>query len=68
MAGYAILVGIAGLKKNPPQGDINPLEGEIDSYRLRIGGYRILFIEKQDLFFVNEITPRGDAYKGGKKG
>jgi mRNA interferase RelE/StbE len=45
-----ILDGINGLRKNPPQGDIDTLEGETDSYRLRVGGYRIIFIENRIYF------------------
>jgi mRNA interferase RelE/StbE len=64
-----ILDGLGGLKENPPKGDIEPLQGQADRYRLRVGGYRILFeefvIDQRDFFLITKITPRGDAYKGG---
>jgi len=52
------------LALNPPQGDITSLEGK-DGYRLRVGGYRILFDINENMIVVYSIAPRGQAYKGG---
>ena len=45
--------------------DIKPVEGEIDTYRLRVGRYRILIkiIENKNVIFVTRIRTRGDIYK-----
>jgi mRNA interferase RelE/StbE len=53
----------AGIKKIPA-GDIKPLQGVSDRYRLRIGIWRILFyyIDAGSVM-VYKISPRGDAYK-----
>ena len=57
--------GIAGLTKQPPDGDIKPLRGAKGNYRLRVGDYRILFsYPESDTVMVKKISPRGDAYKG----
>ena len=52
------------LQEEPPQGDITALSGK-DGYRLRVGGYRILFDIAETLIDVHSIAPRGQAYKGG---
>ena len=52
------------LELEPPQGDITPLEGK-DGYRLRVGGYRVLFDIEENMIVVYDIAPRGQAYKGG---
>ena len=47
-----------------PLGDIKILEGSEDSYRLRIGDWRVIFswiTDKQIL--VEKISTRGDVYK-----
>ena len=48
-----------------PRGDIKPLRGVEGSFRLRIGDWRILFSYQDDIIFIEKISPRGDAYKGG---
>lgn len=49
-----------------PQGDIRSLAGSDNLYRLRIGGWRIVFCYlKDDLILIEKIAPRGDVYKGG---
>lgn len=48
-----------------PEGDIRPLEGSKGSYRLRVGGRRILFsYPEHDIILIEKIGPRGDVYKG----
>ena len=66
---------LSKLAKEPPEGDIKRLEGR-DGYRVRFGGWRILFdIDREYMHedsergavFVYEISTRGDVYKGAKK-
>ena len=52
------------LALDPPQGDITSLDGK-DGYRLRVGGYRVLFDIGENVIVVYSIAPRGQAYKGG---
>jgi mRNA interferase RelE/StbE len=52
------------LASDPPQGDVKTLSGK-DGYRLRVGGYRILFDVADECIAVYDISPRGQAYKGG---
>jgi len=59
---------IAKLTKNPPEGDIAPLQGYSDGRkRLRIGSWRIIFKytkEKQlEILLIIDIGNRGDVYK-----
>ena len=44
--------------------DIKPLKGRPE-WRLRVGKYRVLFIEDRDnlTYIITVISPRGDAYK-----
>jgi mRNA interferase RelE/StbE len=52
------------LEKEPPEGDIKELNGHPGVYRLRIGGYRILYTVEKDCISIFKIAPRGQAYKG----
>jgi len=47
------------------QGDVRPLQGRSDEYRLRVGNWRILFQRdgEQLVMLVLRVRPRGDAYK-----
>ena len=48
-----------------PEGDIKALRGSPGTYRLRVGGWRILFsYPEQNIVLVEKIGPRGDVYKG----
>ncbi|MCL2638284.1 MAG: type II toxin-antitoxin system RelE/ParE family toxin [Oscillospiraceae bacterium] len=48
-----------------PQGDIVPLAGSSDSFRLRVGNWRVIFSYNNDgTIFVEKIAPRGTVYKG----
>ncbi len=62
-----ILVAIKGLCQRPPMGDIKPMQGVADLYRLRVGMYRIIFSYALDgqitIVLVQEIGSRGDVYK-----
>lgn len=48
-----------------PYGDIKPLQGRNDDYRLRVGDYRMIFSknDKYLLITIIEIASRGDVYK-----
>jgi mRNA interferase RelE/StbE len=46
-----------------PDGDVKRLKGYTDLYRLRIGDWRVLFTMIADRITVEDILPRGDAYK-----
>jgi mRNA interferase RelE/StbE len=49
-----------------PKGDIKLLQGRLSVYRLRVGGWRILFSYASiDTIQVEKIAPRGQAYKEG---
>ena len=49
-----------------PDGDVKQIKGrDIVTYRLRVGGWRILFsFGGNDMIWVEKIAPRGDVYKG----
>lgn len=53
---------LRSLEKEPPTGDIKPLTGQ-DMFRLRVGSYRILYKVQDNMIFVTNIAPRGQAYK-----
>ncbi len=44
--------------------DIKPLKGRLE-LRLRVGKYRVLFVEDRDnqTYIITTIGPRGDVYK-----
>lgn len=46
-----------------PFGDIKKLSGFENEYRLRVGDLRILFTFENDIITINDIKPRGQAYK-----
>ena len=51
------------LEQEPPQSDIKALAGQ-DGYRLRVGGYRVLFGVEAGTVVVTDIGLRGQVYKG----
>ena len=57
-----ILKAIQGL---PDVGDIKPMSGHKDLYRLRVGSYRVIYTVENDLLIVRVMTVgnRGDVYK-----
>jgi len=57
---------LVNLMEEPPVGDIKKLKGN-NSFRIRVGGYRIIYEITGDRIDVYKIAPRGEAYKGGKK-
>jgi len=60
-----ITEAIEGLKEEPPKGVIKPLKGQA-GFRLRVGGYRILFRDMDNIRFVYRIAPRGGVYRRKK--
>ena len=58
---------IMGLTLKPPKGDIKPMEGSKESYRLRVGTYRViyryLFEMEIEILMIDDIGNRGDIYK-----
>ncbi len=63
-----IKAGIEGLTRQPPTGDIKPLQGYTDGrYRLRVGKYRIIYKfaldNSVDVLYIIDIGSRGDIYK-----
>ena len=54
--------GVEGI----PAGNIKPLRGCNGLYRLRIGGWRVIFSYPDEAtVLVEKVAPRGGAYKGG---
>ena len=48
-----------------PNGNVKPLRGSKELYRLRVGGWRIVFsFPQNDTILIEKIAPRGDVYKG----
>jgi len=51
--------------ENLPSGDVKPLRGHMELYRLRVGDWRIVFSYPDDgTVMIERISPRGGAYKG----
>lgn len=46
-----------------PLGDIKKLQGVDEGYRLRVGDLRVLFSMEDDKIYIDNIIPRGQAYK-----
>ena len=46
-----------------PLGDVKKLTGYECEYRLGVGTLRVLFTFENDIITINEIRPRGKAYK-----
>lgn len=53
---------IDGIKKLPI-GDIKKLKGYKNSYRLRIGDYRVIYEFDGYTIVIADVLPRGEAYK-----
>ena len=53
---------IAGIKKLPLD-DIKKLKGYENSYRLRIGDYRVIYKSDGYTILIADVLPRGEAYK-----
>jgi mRNA interferase RelE/StbE len=58
-----ITKAIDGLEKEPPEGDIKELTDSPGVFRLRIGGYRILYTAGNNYIDIFKIAQRGQSYK-----
>jgi mRNA-degrading endonuclease RelE of RelBE toxin-antitoxin system len=60
--GAIIVEAIEGL---PDKGDIRKLKGQVikNTYRLRVGRYRVIYAWEMDMIKVLDIDTRGDIYK-----
>ena len=57
---------VAAIEKLPGEGDIKPLRGHDDLFRLRVGPYRVIYaVDNGELIvYVIDADNRGDIYKG----
>jgi len=46
-----------------PDGDVKKVQGHKDLYRLRVGGFRIVFAMVNNNIFVKTIDNRGQIYR-----
>jgi len=56
------------LEKEPPEGDIKTITGWKGYFRLRIGGYRVLFHIADETIIITNIDSRGQVYKKKNRG
>ncbi|MCM1297726.1 MAG: type II toxin-antitoxin system RelE/ParE family toxin [Muribaculaceae bacterium] len=47
---------------NLPSGDVKKLQGK-NTYRLRVGDYRIIFDKSGNIIYIEKIDNRGQIYK-----
>ena len=61
---YKVLIDLvlSKLTKGIPT-DITPIAGEENTYRIRVGKYRILVTIIENTALITKIGPRGDVYK-----
>lgn len=45
-----------------PAGDVKKLKG-VESYRLRVGSFRIIFNKEGEVILIGKIDNRGEVYK-----
>jgi mRNA interferase RelE/StbE len=45
-----------------PGGDVRPLQGQAGLWRLRVGGWRVIYRPSGADFHIVLIRPRGDVY------
>lgn len=57
---------LTALYKLPDVGDIRPMRGKVNQYRVRIGEYRAIYTLDRDILTVTvlKVDNRGDVYKG----
>lgn len=55
---------LTAIYKLPSEGDIKPLEGNADNYRLRVGTFRIIFTVEHEIVTVRVLDAgnRGQIY------
>ncbi len=56
---------LKAIYKLPDLGDIKPMSGHENLYRLRVGTYRVIYTIENDVLTVHVLTigNRGDVYK-----
>ena len=56
---------VSAIHKLPESGDIKPMSGREGMFRLRVGGYRVIYsVENESLIIrILDIGNRGDVYK-----
>jgi len=56
---------LKAIQRLPDDGDIKPMSGHENLYRLRVGSYRVIYTIEGDLLIVRVLTigNRGDVYK-----
>ncbi len=56
---------LTAIYKLPEIGDIKPMAGYTNLYRLRMGAYRVIYTIENDILIVRVLTigNRGDVYK-----
>ena len=58
-----ITEAIDKLEIEPPEGDIKELQGHPGVYRVRVGGFRILYTIENACIVIFKIASRGQIYK-----
>ena len=48
---------------NLPDGDVVPIVGLANTFRLRVGDFRAIFVRESDIIKVTTINSRGQIYK-----
>ena len=48
---------------NLPDGDVVPIVGLDNTFRLRVGDFRAVFVKEHDIIKVTTINSRGQIYK-----
>ena len=46
-----------------PDGDVVPIKGLNNTFRLRVGNFRAVFVKEHDIIKVTIINSRGQIYK-----
>ena len=56
---------VSAIHKLPDAGDIKPLSGYVNLFRLRVGGFRVIYPIENDMLIIRvlEIGNRGNIYK-----
>jgi len=56
---------LKAISRLPHEGDIKPLRGQESTYRLRIGGFRVIYSLYNEILTVEVLAVgnRGDVYK-----
>lgn len=46
-----------------PEGDVKPMNGRGNLYRLRVNDYRVIFSREGAILLITKIGSRGDIYQ-----